>query len=136
MRLLTETDSLPRQLGLVYLSIAALVGLVFRFWDEPLQRLAFCALRRHTGVPCPTCGGTHAAAALARLDPVNAFVANPLLTLVALLILVWGVHSLAATLVPRWRRQLQLSDRDRLVLRWAIFTALLATWAYNLLHLT
>ncbi|MDQ1688969.1 MAG: hypothetical protein QOK42_1944 [Frankiaceae bacterium] len=41
------------------------------------RHLPLCTLRSLTGVPCPLCGGTTAAAALGHLDLRGALAANP-----------------------------------------------------------
>ena len=61
--------------GLVYAILRH--RLVIPFWGCPLKEL--------TGIPCPTCGGTRALAALARLDLKEALLCNPLVTVVWLM---------------------------------------------------
>ena len=41
-----------------------------------------CPFKDLTGIPCPTCGGTRALAALGRLDLQEAILCNPMVTLV------------------------------------------------------
>jgi hypothetical protein len=48
-----------------------------------------CIFRRLAGVPCPTCGGTRAAAALARGDAFGAVAQNPLVTVGLVLLALW-----------------------------------------------
>jgi len=67
------------------LGVTGLVGfLVARF--VPVDRLPFwrCAIREHTGWPCPGCGLTRAAQRLAQGDLLGALDANPLGTAAAL----------------------------------------------------
>jgi len=54
-----------------------------------------CLFRAVTGIPCPTCGGTRALLALARLDIPAALAWNPLVTLGALVFVLGGVVALA-----------------------------------------
>jgi hypothetical protein len=70
-----------------------------------------CAFRSLTGVPCPTCGGTRALLALARLDVGAALAWNPLVTLAALVFALGGLVALARAIrgegvpdgaPPRW----------------------------------
>ena len=87
-----------------------------------------CPFRAITGLPCPTCGTTHAALALlnGRLD--DAFAANPLAALAGigfvaggLLASMWATFNWPVpdvpTPLPRWARA-------------AIVATLLAGWAY------
>ena len=69
------------------LGLAGVMGLlVARF--VPVARLPFwrCALREHTGWPCPGCGLTRAAEGLAHLRLGFAFESNPLGALVGCLL--------------------------------------------------
>lgn len=49
-----------------------------------------CTLRTLTGVPCPTCGTTHAAVALLRGHVLEALRANPLAAIAGIAFLVGG----------------------------------------------
>jgi hypothetical protein len=60
-----------------------------------------CLFRAVTGVPCPTCGGTRALLALARLDVPAALAWNPLVTLGALVFVLGGLVVLARALAGR-----------------------------------
>jgi hypothetical protein len=87
-----------------------------------------CPFHVLTGVPCPTCGATRAALALAAFDLRAAFASNPLVAcgLVAL--------ALGGLVAPVWvaaRAPLPRADeRVRRALRVAVPAALAANWAY------
>jgi Protein of unknown function (DUF2752) len=103
----------------------ALVGLLH------LDRLpvSVCFFKIATGCPCPTCGATRAFGRLFACDPMGALAMNPLVTLGASLIALWGVADM--TLWP-WGRALSLevSPGVARVLRFAVVAAILANWAY------
>lgn len=88
-------------------------------------------IREVTGVPCPGCGTTRAALALARLDMVHAFVSFPLQSFA------WSVFVLGGLAAGAW----SLSGRDlpslpRRVPRWGVVLAallVLANWGYCIL---
>jgi hypothetical protein len=130
MRWGTERDPLPRWLGLVYLALAGAGGLVFARWGHLIERLAHCPLRRTTGLPCPTCGGTHAALALVHGRLGQALLLNPLVTLGAAALALWGLYAVVATCVPRWRLGLRLTRGGRLTVRWGLVAAVLLGWAW------
>jgi hypothetical protein len=88
-----------------------------------------CAFRTITGVPCPTCGGTRALLALARLDVGAALAWNPLVTLGVAVFVVGGLVALVRGLrgqgvpdapPPRWAGA-------------ATGLALMANWAFVVL---
>jgi hypothetical protein len=108
-----------RALGFVdALGLTGLVGLLTaRF--IPLAKIPFwgCALRQHTGWPCPGCGLTRAAERVAHGNLGRAWEANPLGTIAALgFVLAIGVsfaHLAFKVPVP----SVQLSRREAFILR-------------------
>jgi hypothetical protein len=130
MRLARESDPLPRLLACAYAGLAALGWLAMRLRPDAILGAARCPLRAATGIPCPTCGGTHAAAALARLDVAGALRWNPLVTVGALALAVWGAAAIVATCAPRLRWRLVLAPAEALALRVGTGIFVIATWAY------
>jgi hypothetical protein len=59
-----------------------------------------CPFRRHTGLPCPGCGGTHAFAAMAHGQWTAAWAYNPLAAVLFVLGLAWLALAFTA---PRHR---------------------------------
>lgn len=97
----------------------------------PLQlRCGFLAL---TGLPCPLCGGTHAAAALVQGEWVAAWMANPgvvgLLLVLALLALQWSVEGVAG-----WRRVRPWPWGGAAAVRW-VLGGLVLSWVVALARL-
>ncbi len=81
-----------RQIGLLWGVVAlALLLLVPLVPALATGGLPPCFFRRLTGVPCPTCGGTRAAIALAHGDLAGALAVNPLVTLGLGLLVVGGL---------------------------------------------
>ena len=72
---------------------------------HPDQSLVVCPLRALTGIPCPLCGGTTAAISVARLDPLGALLANPVVVVGALLFVLvpFGLMSRVRELPRRLR---------------------------------
>ncbi len=82
-----------------------------------------CVFRHATDLPCPTCGGTRAAIALAEGQPIRATMSNPLVTM--------GLIGLPVWLVVRRVRPADTRPVSGRVL--AVFLALiLANWVYLL----
>lgn len=103
MKFRPESSPFPRLLVWPLLAVAAFALLWLRWQPGLVARAAHCPLKDATGIPCPTCGGTHAAIALARLDIAAAWAANPLIVLAAAGFVVWSVWAIIATFAPRWR---------------------------------
>jgi hypothetical protein len=89
--------------------------------------LPACPLRRWTGIPCLTCGGTRAVVSLAEGDPVGAFSLNPAVTVAAVAFVAGGIAA------PFWLafggkvpELASLSTRARV----ALAAALLASWLW------
>jgi hypothetical protein len=136
MRLAREGSSLSRVLALCYLGVIAAAGAVLLHDPAAILRRAHCPLRDSTGLPCFTCGGTHALTALASGRLVAAFAANPLVTTVVVATIAWGLWALLATFWPPLRRNLRLSHRERSGLGWLALLAILGTWVYEIFRLT
>ncbi len=104
---------------------AALVGVLH------LDRLpvSVCFFKLATGCPCPTCGATRAFGRLFARDPLGALAMNPLVTIGALVIALWGAADL---MLWPWGRalSLQVSPGVARVVRFAAVAVILANWAY------
>ncbi|MGC8917620.1 MAG: DUF2752 domain-containing protein [Thermoanaerobaculum sp.] len=103
-----------------------------RFWPAVGAALPPCPFRTLTGVPCPTCGTTHAFLALAQGNLGAAFAANPLVVasvaVAALLAFLWAGASALGKTLPASVRELQ--TRWPLWLRVAVAGAILANWIW------
>lgn len=83
-----------------------LVG-VFALMKPAGNDVTLCMFRNATGLPCPTCGSTRAALAVATGRPLDAVVLNPLVTIAAVLGAVWlvmrvGFARQIAINLPSW----------------------------------
>jgi hypothetical protein len=105
--------------------------LAMKLYPNLMLRLAHCPLRDTTGVPCPTCGGTHAAASLATGDWLGALSYNPVVVLGLVGFAIWALYSVAATLVPVWRRSLQLDAGDKKAARWLAALLFIFAWVWQ-----
>jgi hypothetical protein len=135
MRLRPETDPLPRLIAFPFLAACGVLAGAFFWQGRLLEQAAACPLRSLLGLPCPTCGGTHAALALVRGDLAGAWRQNPLVTAAAVALLLWGAISAVTTLVPRWRFRLDLAAGEKRALRLAALFAVLMGWAYEIVRL-
>jgi len=89
--------------------------------------LSACPVRVLAGWPCPACGATRAALALARLDFAAAFAWNPLAAAGWLLLVGGGLAAALASFVgrlPPEPRTLPAASR------WGFVLALVANWLY------
>ena len=115
-----------RQLAFLWGGAAVLSAAAAPFAARLAAGAPACLFHAVTGVACPTCGGTRALLALARLDLAGALAWNPLVALAALVFLAGGFVALA--LAARGRGVPDVPPRPWL--RAAAARALAATWAY------
>ncbi|MEN8005615.1 MAG: DUF2752 domain-containing protein [Candidatus Krumholzibacteriota bacterium] len=121
---------MPRLLVFPF-GLVALFGLAAVLYNSDLVlRLAHCPLRDLTGLPCPTCGGTHAAISLAHGRLTEAFAASPLIAGGLILFSVWVMAGVATTLVPAWRRELVFSPREKRTARVLAVLMAVAGWVW------
>ena len=120
-----------RQLGLFWGLVAAALVALSPLAPRLAARLFPCPLKAWTGWPCPGCGTTRAALALADLDLAAAFAVSPLAaagwTLLVAGGLVAGALALAgieAPAPPAW------TPRRLAVFRLAAAAALGVNWLY------
>lgn len=120
-----------RQLGLLWGLVAVALVALSPLAPRLAPGLPACPVKTLAGVPCPTCGSTRAALALADFDPAAALATSPLATAgwVGLVGggLVAGALALAGRELPRpprWTRGRLLAFR---VLAGG---SLLANWIY------
>jgi Protein of unknown function (DUF2752) len=91
-----------------------------------------CGLKLLFGIPCPACGSSRAALALARLDVAEAFAISPLAALAWILFLAGGLAALA--LAALGRRVPEPPRRLPAWSWWALGLAVLANWVYLMAH--
>jgi hypothetical protein len=132
MRLTPEKSSLPRLLVFPF-GLLGLFGLVLaRFHSDLVYRLAHCTLRDITGLPCPTCGGTRAALALAQGNFSSAFGANPLVAVGLVILGVWVLVGLLATTMPRLRRTIEFTPREKRTARILAVLIIVSAWIWQI----
>ena len=114
---------------LTFLGAALLIALGVVALDAAGVRL--CLFRRLTGLPCLTCGGTRAFAALATGDVTGAFRQQPLVS--ALLTVGTAAGAVHSLLLARGRHlTLQTSASERRLLLLAAVILAAANWVYLL----
>lgn len=117
-----------RQLGLLWGGVAAALVLLSPLGELFASGLPACPLKSFTGWPCPSCGATRTALALARFDLLGALAISPLASLAWGLFvgggLVAGVAALAGRGVP--------DSPSRIPLGWrlAAVAVVLVNWIY------
>ena len=92
--------------------------------------LASCPFKGLTGIPCPSCGATRAALALARLEPVHALVHYPLPAVGWIAFIGGGLA--AAWRAWRGRPLPRIPGRIPVWVRIGVVGIVLANWAYSI----
>ncbi len=130
MKLVPEESPLLRLLlfSLLPLLVGALI--VVRLAPDFVLAVAHCPLREITGFPCPTCGGTLSANHLVMGHWTQAVHANPLVVLVFVLYGIVAGYATIATLVPRWRRWLQLTRQEKRTAKRVAILLVALNWAW------
>lgn len=97
-------------------------------WQLPLP---FCALRKLTGIPCPACGSTRSLLAWTHLDPVAAFLFNPLFFLACIGVAAWA----GAWLYERISARPVLNRWRSIACQWPVLRIFLSLTAINWVYL-
>lgn len=134
MRWAADPRDEVRAFGLFYLAVGMIGAVLLRVAGDLLMPRLVCPFRIATGLPCPGCGGTHAAVALADGDVVRAWAANPLVTLGLLAAVAWGLFAMLVTVAPRLRGRPALGRYEQLAARLLAIFAVAAQWVWALAH--
>jgi hypothetical protein len=95
-----------------------------------------CLFRHTFGVPCPTCGATRSALALAHGDIGLAFRTNPLMCLVYLGVLIFDLYAIAVLVFRMKRLRLHpIPLKVQRVLRVITVGLVVGNWIYLLCYL-
>ena len=124
-----------RQLGLFWGLVAAALVALSPLASRLAAGLPACPLKSLSGWPCPGCGTTRAALALADLDLLAAFAVSPLAAAGWTLLVAGGLVAGAISLAgleppapPGW------TPRRLAAFRIAAATAIVGNWIYLVLH--
>ncbi len=98
-----------------------------------LTKIFACPLKTYTGVPCLTCGMTRSFVLLVHLEIAQAFLMNPVVFLTIVLLLLWGIYTLATRLLKTGRIVVKLSSTERKIAVLLFISALLTNWLYLIL---
>lgn len=124
-----------RQLGFLWGGVAAALVAASPFAPRVAAGLPACPLKTFAGVPCPGCGSTRAALALADLDVAAAFAVSPLAAAawsgLVLGGLAAGALAFAGRAVPSPPK---LTGARDWAFRVAVVGAVAANWLYLVLH--
>lgn len=119
---------MSRQLAYLWGAVAAALVALSPWAPQLAGGLWGCAFKALTGFPCPTCGTTRAAVALAKLDVASALLSYPLPTVGWLLFIGGGL--VAAGLTLGGRTPPPIPSRLPGWARATIVGALLLNWAH------
>lgn len=117
-----------RQLGLLWGGVSLALLALSPLAPRLATAMPPCVFKLLTGLPCPGCGTTRAALALARFEPFEAFYHWPLPTLGWLVLLGGGL--LAGLRVLRGRPLPALPGRLPLALRLGAVGVILLGWGW------
>lgn len=136
---LTRPESLPRfNLGLIFPGIALILIAVVRllkwvsleFFQTERITFLFCHFRNIFGIPCLTCGMTRSLFHFSHFRIFESFQMNPLIFLSVLLLLGWGIYSLAVRFLDFPQIKIEFKSVERKLLIVFIIAAILLNWYY------
>jgi ascorbate-specific PTS system EIIC-type component UlaA len=119
--------SARRQTGLLWAAAALALVLAAPLAAAFAPGLPECFFKSTFGVPCPTCGGTRAVVALARLHGALAFRSNPLVTLGLISFVLGGLVAGSLAVLGRGLRE---PARYPVWLRVSLVCLIAANWAW------
>jgi len=117
----------PRTVVLVVGSLAAMGGTIMLL---QLCGIMLCPLKRLTGIPCFTCGSTRALFALAHGELKSAFLLQPLIVSLVLILTPIAIGCLSTAWVHRRLPCLSLTSTEKIILFITILSLTLLNWAY------
>lgn len=117
-----------RQLGFLWGGTALLLIALAPFGDRLVSALPGCPVKAVFDLPCPSCGSTRAALALAELDVLAAIAISPLAAAAWMMVVVGGVVAGVMALLDRSPREPEW--RLTLTARWLLGLVILANWVY------
>lgn len=124
-----------RQLGLLWGWVAVVLVALSPFGRSLAAGLPACPVKVFAGFPCPGCGTTRAALALADFDFAAAFAVSPLAAAAWCGLILGGFAAGALALSGRGVPALPRSTPGRdWALRFAVVGVVAANWVYLVLH--
>lgn len=119
--------------GFLFIPLFAAISLLILHLSSRIP--VFCVFHRLTGLPCPACGSYRCAEQLVAGHVRDAWLTQPLATILVCLTLVYAAYSWIVVLfkLPRVRVADVTHSQRQLIICLAV-TAILANWAYIALH--
>ncbi|HOX86192.1 MAG TPA: DUF2752 domain-containing protein [bacterium] len=115
--------------GLAVLTVCLAGFILLRFFPGVLRAMPPCLFRQQFGIPCPSCGATHAATHLSRFALKPAFLANPFFAILFVVLGLWGVASLT-TLISGRTLVLNISPKRSAQWYWLLLLLFLLNWLF------
>ena len=117
-------------LGAMVGAVLLTAGLLVSAWLRLGMPRPVCALKRWTGLPCPTCGSTRLGEALLRGDILEAVSWNPLVFAFLAVAALWAGASTTRVVLGLRPWHVALAVKERRILAVAAALAVVATWIY------
>lgn len=125
---LQKQDIDYERFGLIF---SGLGFLAFQFFLKDIALRFTCPFKKLTGIPCLSCGMTRALADYSALDPLGAFLHNPLVTMMCISLSVYLIYAVIA--VAFGTRRIRIDPLHRTLTRAGrilVLSLLAANWLY------
>ncbi|MCK4908532.1 MAG: DUF2752 domain-containing protein [Planctomycetes bacterium] len=134
---LVKPDQPTLGLGVIYASIAlAIIAGVWlyqwtiQFFQAEHLPILKCVFKKITHIPCPTCDATRSIHYLGHLKFLESLKMNPIIFLVTVLLINWGIITLAGRVFNHRRLKIEFGNSERKILVLFIVLTILINWFY------
>lgn len=94
-----------------------------------------CLFYKITGIPCPSCGMTRCGESLAHFHLIDAFLYNPLLTIILAGFSIYSLITIGLFIGKRHYIAWRIQPGQEKFIRWGLLTIILINWVYLILYL-
>jgi hypothetical protein len=127
--LIRSTKFSDLQIGLILLILGMLGMAISLFFPGQVSRMPGCLFRAWTGVPCPSCGATHAGMQLSHAHLFRALRINPFFSLLYIGMALSALNAISGLIFGK-NIAIARSERESRLLRNLLVLSVPLNWLY------